>query len=395
MLLLKLPNNSTAPDSFGAERLPARILITDDDGINRLMLSRYVESLGHQPHLAENGQQALDLLDGQAFDALLLDIDMPGLSGYEVLQRLKENLRLCQLPVIMISGLDKLDNVIHCIELGAEDYLTKPFNPVLLRARLNACLEKKYLREQQETLLRREVERLSKLTQLKDQFMSTVSHDLKSPVNIILGFTDLLKEELAEGTLNSQRVEAWLDRIRNNAHKMLGLVGDMLDLARIESGAALKLESLEIKSFLRQQLPDLQLTARQKNIELTFESDLDELELSFDPLLMAQVLDNLLSNAIKYTPAGGNVWLIARRSAEYGGHLLIEVRDTGLGIPAADLPRLFDRFYRVNTIAHQAVSGSGLGLSIVKAAVDSHGGEIWVESQAGQGSSFKILLPIR
>ena len=384
-------SNETNPtfwaETTGSARPAARILIVDDDIINRLMLSRYVELLGYHSQLAEDGQGALNLLAAQPFDAVLLDIDMPGLSGYEVLQNLKQNPILRQLPVIMISAVDNLDSTVRCIELGAEDYLTKPFNPVFLRARLNACLEKKYLREQQENLLRREVERLAKMTELKDQFVGTVSHDLKSPVNIILGFADLLEESFAANQISQAQVEKYLNRIRSNAKKILGLVSDLLDLARIENGSALNLQKIEIVKFFGEQVVEFKVLAHQKNIRLDFQSSLTSFEMLFDPLLITQAIDNLLSNALKYTPAsGGLVFLRVSSPDEYDGQILIEVCDTGLGIPDTAIPHLFDRFYRVPTTEHQAVAGSGLGLSIVKAIVENHTGKIWVESELGQGS---------
>src|SRR6266699_2828737 len=125
------------------------LLVVDDNSMNRIMLSRYITKLGYRPSLAENGRQALDKLQGESFDLVLLDVEMPEMDGYEVLERLKVHPRLRDIPVIMISAVEELDSVVRCIELGAQDYLPKPFNPVLLRARLTACLERKWLRDQE------------------------------------------------------------------------------------------------------------------------------------------------------------------------------------------------------------------------------------------------------
>jgi two-component system, cell cycle response regulator len=125
------------------------LLVVDDNSMNRIMLSRYIAKLGYQAALAENGRQALDKLQGESFDLVLLDVEMPEMDGYAVLEHLKANPRLRDIPVIMISAVDELESVVTCIELGAQDYLPKPFNPVLLRARLTACLERKRLRDQE------------------------------------------------------------------------------------------------------------------------------------------------------------------------------------------------------------------------------------------------------
>jgi two-component system cell cycle response regulator len=125
------------------------LLVVDDNNMNRIMLSRYITKLGYQARLCENGRQALDKLQGESFDLVLLDVEMPEMDGYEVLEHLKAHPRLRDIPVIMISAVEELESVVKCIELGAQDYLPKPFNPILLRARLTACLERKRLRDQE------------------------------------------------------------------------------------------------------------------------------------------------------------------------------------------------------------------------------------------------------
>src|SRR5947207_4802071 len=125
------------------------LLVVDDNSMNRIMLSRYITKLGYRSSLAENGRQALEKLQSEPFDLVLLDVQMPEMDGYQVLEQLKADPRLRDIPVIMISAVEELESVVRCIELGAQDYLPKPFNPVLLRARLNACLERKRLRDQE------------------------------------------------------------------------------------------------------------------------------------------------------------------------------------------------------------------------------------------------------
>src|SRR5436305_1289631 len=125
------------------------LLVVDDNSMNRIMLSRYITKLGYQATLVENGRQALEKLQSEPYDLVLLDVEMPQMDGYQVLEQLKADPRLRDIPVIMISAVEELGSVVRCIELGAQDYLPKPFNPVLLRARLTACLERKRLRDQE------------------------------------------------------------------------------------------------------------------------------------------------------------------------------------------------------------------------------------------------------
>jgi two-component system sensor histidine kinase/response regulator len=383
--MLELNKESTFQNN-GVALGKARVLIIDDLKVNCIMLASYVKKLNHEAHSVESGLAALELLKTEKFDLVLLDYEMPEIRGDEVLQRLKADPELRELPVIMISALDELEKVAKCIELGAEDYLPKPFNPVLLRARLNASLEKKRLRDRQAELQRKEIEALEKLSHLKDQFVNTVSHDLRNPIGAILGYADLLEDTLDE---SSTQARSYLAKMRKGGQQMLQLVNNLLDLAKIEMGGDMTLEKVNLAQFLHQHLEEFELLARQKQINLELIPPPAELAVRIDKLLMGQVVNNLLSNALKYTPAGGRVTLVGQFQ---GARALIQIKDTGFGIPAADIPMLFDKFYRVNTKNHRAVEGTGLGLSIVKAIVENHGGEIWVESELGQGSRFNVAL---
>ncbi len=134
---------------------PGRLLVVDDNKVYRLLLARGLEQQGHSVAMAENGRRALEMLRSERFDIVLLDIQMPEMDGYQVLEQLTGDINLREIPVIMTSSLDEVDGVARCIEMGAEDYLFKPLNPVLLRARINASLEKKRLRDQQRDLIRK------------------------------------------------------------------------------------------------------------------------------------------------------------------------------------------------------------------------------------------------
>ncbi len=393
MSVLQMEDVAVQP--IAAHPKTARVLIVDDNTVNRLMLSNYVEGLNYAAETVVNGQEALRILETEQFDLVLLDVEMPVMNGYEVLEQLKANPALRDLPVIMISALDELDNIVKCIELGAEDYLPKPFNPVLLRARLNACLEKKRLRDQEADLQRKELAAMEKLTRLKDQFVNTVSHDLRNPINTVLGYSDLLQESLQDST--DPTTELFLNKIRSSSRHMLNLVNDLLDLAKIETGGILELQVFHLGQFLQERYEEFELLAQQKGLNFSYQPPPIDRKLNIDTLRMSQVVNNLLSNALKYTPLDGTVTLtgsIHLNQNGSGGWALIQVSDSGLGIPEEDIPHLFDKFYRVNRTEHRAVEGTGLGLSIVKAIVESHGGEIRVESELGKGSSFIVTLPL-
>lgn len=360
---------------------PEIILIVDDNPVNRDMLARRLQQEGYQSDFAEDGVIALEKLENNAFDLVLLDIMMPQMNGFEVLEHMQNNPKLYSVPVIVISAIDDIASTVKCLELGAEDYLSKPFNSTILKARISSSLEKNRLRKE-------EVKQLVELNAMKDQFVGTVSHDLRNPITSILGYSDLLKNILAnedEQTLN------FLERIQRNAHHMLDMINDLLDIAKIEAGLEIHPQPVNLTDFLNEQLENYEMSANQKHIELVYAAPETDSVVQIDPNRFKQVIGNLLSNAIKYTPSEGQVRVSA---LEVIGQVMIEIQDTGLGIPEKDISHLFDKFFRVGNEAHLNEEGTGLGLSIVKAIVEAHHGTIIVDSELGKGSCFQISLPL-
>lgn len=356
------------------------ILIVDDNEMNRDALIRRLAMWSYQLDIAENGVQALEKMRTRPFDLVLLDIMMPEMNGYEVLEHMQSDIQLRLVPVIVISALDDLESVVRCIELGAEDYLLKPFNPVLFRARIESTLEKKRLREQEMVYLKRR-------DTIKNQFLQTVSHDLKNPLNIILGYTTLL-----EDSLQSTDDLTILDAIQRGARRMLALVEDVLDLNKIESGIDLNILPVSLAEFLKVCLADVEMLARTKNIQFVFSPPPFDVTVMIDPDRMSQVAANLLSNAFKYTPENGRVELAAVLDLD-DKKVILKFIDNGVGIPEDDQPYLFDMFYRVKgSDDEHIVDGTGLGLYIVKTILDKHHEHVWVESKVGEGTTFSVTL---
>ena len=357
------------------------ILVVDDNPVNRDMLGRRLQQDGYVADFAENGIVALEKLAEKNFDLLLLDIMMPQMNGFEVLENMQAHPQLRNIPVIVISAIDDIESTVKCLELGAEDYLPKPFNATILRARISSSLEKNRLRKH-------EVQRLVELNEMKDQFIGTVSHDLRNPITSILGFADLLKQT---GAIQDEQALNFVDRINKSAYHMLNLVNDLLDIAKIEAGLAILVKDVNLQAFLAQQVEAYKMEADQKSIELIYDKPDEHYTVQIDPDRFGQVISNLLSNAIKYTPPEGRVYLSATQDKN---QMIIEIEDNGLGIPEKDIPFLFDKFFRVSEEEHLNERGTGLGLSIVKAIVVAHQGTIGVESELGRGSMFRICLPI-
>ena len=224
-----------------------------------------------------------------------------------------------------------------------------------------------------------------RIDQMKSDFVHTVSHDLRSPLTAILGYVDLLDRV---GPLTDQQRE-FIQRVRISVHNITGLVNDLLDLGRIESGFEGQKEIVPLDGILNYTLDNLnnQIVAKKQHLHIELSPHLPSLQ--GDPIHLRQMLDNLIGNSIKYTPEGGDISVSVEAKGE---QVILRISDTGPGIPPADQPHIFDKFYRASNVA-VAVPGSGLGLAIVKSIVDNHEGRIWVDSVIGQGTTFTVVLP--
>jgi protein-histidine pros-kinase len=243
-------------------------------------------------------------------------------------------------------------------------------------------------RKRIETVLAEKCVQLENADRAKDLFLAGVSHELRGPLHTIIGFSDLLVEEL-KGPLNADQ-KHFLRHILNDSHHLLALINDILDLSKIQSGSLqLRREALNCSAAVAEVVAAVQSHVQAKSI--LFESQVDESHLVHaDRLRLKQVLYNLLSNAIKFTPEGGRIGI---HTMPRDGSIEIAVSDTGIGIPKAEHDAVFDRFYQVSRAINSAKPGTGLGLSITRALVECHGGRIWLESESGKGSRFTFTIP--
>jgi two-component system NtrC family sensor kinase len=236
-----------------------------------------------------------------------------------------------------------------------------------------------------QAVVMQDITHLKELDRIKSEFVTTVSHDLRSPLTAILGYVDLIGRT---GEVSEQQRE-FIQRVRTSVEHITALISDLLDLGRIEAGLDSARETTPLPVLARYVVETLRGTAEQH--ALTMEADLpgDLPMVTGDPIRLRQMIANLLENAIKYTPAGGRVRIEAVAEAD---QVILRVIDSGPGIPPAEQPYLFDKFFRASNVPEE-VAGTGLGLSIVKSIVDSHDGRIWVESSLGKGSRFTVVLP--
>jgi two-component system, OmpR family, phosphate regulon sensor histidine kinase PhoR len=227
---------------------------------------------------------------------------------------------------------------------------------------------------------------LKQIDRLKNEFVHTVSHDLRSPLTAILGYVDLLDRV---GPVNEQQRE-FIHRVQNSVQSITALVNDLLELGRIEAGFDSQKEVVPLEGIIRYTLETLGLQISEKKLNLHLNLPTDLPQLRGNPIRLRQMLDNLIGNAIKYTQEGGEITI---EMEVQNDQVILHIRDNGPGIPPVDQPHIFEKFYRASNVP-KGVGGSGLGLAIVKSIVDNHEGRIWVDSLLGQGSSFTVVLPL-
>jgi two-component system, OmpR family, phosphate regulon sensor histidine kinase PhoR len=235
---------------------------------------------------------------------------------------------------------------------------------------------------------------LEKLERVRKDFVINVSHELRTPLASIQGYTETLMDGAIEDRENNMR---FLGIIRHNAERLATLTADLLTLSRIElKNQEFRFAAYNVNGLLGDIVDSVRPIAARKDISLELQPAHEHTEVFCDSQAIYQILSNLLDNAVKYTPEGGVIMVGSRPFSDLNGERRVEVfvRDSGAGIPPEDLPRLFERFYRVDKARSRELGGTGLGLAIVKHLVRAHGGEVRVESQLGQGSTFLFTLPV-
>ncbi|NET45098.1 response regulator [Okeania sp. SIO2B3] len=383
------------------------ILIVDDIIANLDILSETLSAVGYDVAIANSGKRALKQLERKLPDLILLDITMPDMDGFEICKKLKSNHRTCNIPVIFITALSDTESKIKGFELGAVDYITKPFQEQEVLARVKTHLQLRRLTQNLEQEVALKVFSLEQAKQTaetanmaKNQFLANMSHELRSPLNVILGITEGLQEKIF-GSVNEQQMKA-LQKIESSGNDLLELINDILDVARIESG---KLEFnftlTTVSSLCQASLAFIKQLAEKKCIQLEMKLPPNLPELFVDERRIRQVLINLLNNAVKFTPDGGRISLEVQvnrqqfnpEANKFQKFLRIAVIDTGIGIAPENFKKLFQPFVQIDSSLNRHYQGTGLGLGLVKRIVEHHGGQVGVTSEIGVGSCFTIDLP--
>lgn len=360
-------------DTAGQETL----VVIDDDYAMRLSCRKVLAKLGFRVETYENGAQGLEGVAQLKPALVVVDLKMPGLSGMEVIPRVREISP--DIVIVVITGYATIDTAVEAMKSGAYDFLPKPFSPEELRLIVNRGLERRRL-----TLRSKQAEMEREL--LKRRFVSFVSHQLQTPLVAIHQYLSVLKRLEQTQDAAAKRQE-WYDRCLKRAEEMQTMVKDWLTLAKLEGQClAERRVRVDLKRTVTEVLAgNAEIAA---GSQVTLAARLPDVECAVwgDPSCVSVLLDNLVVNAIRYNKPGGSVTVSAET---VGDEIELAVSDTGIGIPEEYRPRLFDEFFRVEG---GQPGGTGLGLTICRKVAAEMGGSIRVESEVGVGSTFRVRL---
>ena len=410
----------------------ARILLVDDLPENLKILRQTLEPEGYLILVAPSGQIALRVARSTHPDLILLDVQMPGLDGFETCRHLKSEAATQDIPVIFVTGRAETEAVVEGFRAGGVDYIVKPFQSEEVLARVQTHLKidrlSRELHESNQALssankelfeVNRELEeanaQVREATQRKSAFLASMSHELRTPMNAIIGFTNLVLRQSGDALPERQRDN--LAKVKESADRLLTTINELLDLSKIEAGRMeVQAKQFDVKGLIAGCCATISPLAGE-GVVLNYEVSDEVGEAHTDEAKVRQVVINLLSNALKFTEKGEvrvsvkaptPTLPVNREGASVppstggpqggqhsGGDGLVEiaVSDTGIGIPPDALGYIFEEFRQVEG-SHQGQKGTGLGLPIAKKLVELLGGTIGVESEVGKGSTFTVRIPM-
>jgi DNA-binding response OmpR family regulator len=397
---------SRAPESTALLGL-RRVLLVDDSETYLQETARLLRAEGYEVVLARSGEQALEMLEVQSVDCILLDLVMPGLGGRNTCRQIKGSPRVRDVPLIVVTSVEDRAALIESLSLGADDYITKSSDFAVLEARLRAQVRRKQLedvhRRVQEELLASErlasearaarqvaeaqaalAAELDRKNKELEAFNYSVSHDLRAPLRTIDGFSHALLEDF--GATLDPRAHEYLKRVRDATKRMSELIDDLLQLSRI-GRSELRREAMDLAALARAVAEELARRHPEQRVAFSAPA---ELPVSADRRLLQVVLENLLGNAWKFSSKTSEARVQCGVEAGSRGSTYF-VRDNGAGFDMAYAERLFNPFQRLHT--EQEFSGTGIGLATVQRVIDRHGARVWAHGEVGKGATVYFTLP--
>ena len=355
------------------------VLLVDDRPDNLVALEAVLDPLDLNIVTARSGEEALKHLLDTEFSVILLDVQMPGMDGFQTAQEIKNRERTRDIPIIFLTAISgEPGHALRGYSTGAVDYIAKPFDPDALRAKVSVFVE---LHEKNE-LLKKQAGELERSNEELQQFAYIASHDLREPLRVIAGYLELLKEDLGE---DKPDLDIYISGAVNSATRMQALIDDLLAYSRV-GAAAREQTDVDLNEVLAQALANLGKAVEETGTEVIA----DPLpSVVGDHSQMSQLFQNLIANAIKFRSGESpTIHVTAERELE---RWILKVADNGIGFDQKNAGRVFEIFQRLH--GPSEFSGTGIGLAICKKIVDQHGGRIWVESEVGKGTTFSFSLP--
>lgn len=346
-----------------------RILVAEDDPFSASLLEQLLDD--YEVRIVSDGRQAWEIAQAENFHLMLLDVMMPEMDGLELCRRLRQQERNATTPIILVTARTQTEDMVAGFEAGASDYVTKPIAAAALRARVATHLK------------------MADLQRQRDELTTMVTHDLKTPLTLILGSVAHLRQRVLSDSCTQDNCLKFLVTIRNNVNRMTAMINNRLTLSRLESGRF----PLHRAAFDPQRMADAlfenaEELARPKSLDLAIEcSELPD-RIYADESTLSRALDNLIANAIKFSPEGGQVLLCLETQDD---RIVFTVEDAGPGVPEALLPLIFNRYERQ---FDAEAEGVGLGLTIAKFVAQAHGGDVAVENLPEAGARFVLWIPI-
>ncbi|MDR3013367.1 MAG: response regulator [Chitinispirillales bacterium] len=358
------------------------LLIIDDSGTNIAALMKILDD-EYTIYTEKTGRDGIATAEKQQPDVILLDIIMPEMDGYDVITALKKSKKTKNIPVIFITGLDNSDAEEKGLALGAADYMPKPFSPAIVKLRI-----------QNQIKVLNAFNAMENASRAKSDFLSVMSHEMRTPMNAIIGMTVIGKKAMTVEQKNYA-----LNKIGDASTHLLNVINDVLDMAKIEANK-LELAPIEYDFGMMMQkvmtIINFSLSEKQQELSIDIDSNIPHIIFG-DEQRLSQVITNLMSNAVKFTPEAGKIHFKASMTGESDGvcDLRIEVADNGIGIPKSQHEKIFHAFEQAESGTSRKFGGTGLGLVISKRIIKLMGGTIWVESELGKGARFIFTVKIQ
>ncbi|KPK04064.1 MAG: hypothetical protein AMJ56_18105 [Anaerolineae bacterium SG8_19] len=357
------------------------ILIVDDESVARDILEGFLFREGYDLVFAADGAEALASVEKSPPDAILLDVMLPGMDGFEICRRLKGDRRWRHIPIILVTALGGKEDLIRGLDAGADDFLRKPVNDLELRARVRSLLR-----------IKQQYDELQAALMMREDLAHMIVHDMRTPLSAIIGYSELL---LLQSSMPPEYAGT-MDKIHTQARRLNSFMNDMLMVAKMEADQlVLNPIPVDIALLLRGVKESHEVIARSKRIEFDLDLPMEQQLVAVDNTLFQRVLDNLVTNALKYSPAYSTITLKleypeSASTFDRAFQFRFQILDQGAGIAEEDRERIFNK-YEIATLKQRG-SQVGLGLAFCKMVVDAHRGRIWVEANQPEGSVFVVEI---